>query len=311
MVVGIFKEILIIKMVDSIINCKDLKKAEYVILSVGYDATTSFRKGANKGPKEIINCLNTKVELFERFTKTEPAYLIKIGHKELKNLNKLSLDGLIEKIAKEYKLIHNQNNFVLMLGGDHSVSIGVFKCLSQIMLVNDVTIVQIDAHMDLRDDDSEYNDKNPSKYAHSCVMRRAIDFGFKTVQIGIRDYSREEYEFSQEKNLKIFEWGVKENNFSIDEIVKSIKTDRIYLTIDMDGLDPACAPAVGTPVPGGLDWNYASALIRELAREKYIVGADIVEVAPRKDDVLTEYVAAQMCYNTICYVQYKKVKKYF
>ena len=288
-------------MVESVINCKDLKEAEVVILSAGYDATTSFRKGASKGPKAIINCLDSKVELFERFTKTEPAYLVKIGHKELKNLNKLSLDSLIEKISKEHGGIYNQNNFILMLGGDHSVSIGVFKSLSEIMPVDDVTIVQIDAHMDLRDDDSEYNDKNPSRYAHSCVMRRAIDFGFKTVQIGIRDYSKEEYEFSQKKNLKIFEWGISANNFSIDEIVKSIKTDKIYLTIDMDGLDPSCAPAVGTPVPGGLDWNYTSALIRELAKRKNIIGADIVETAPRKDDVLTEYVAAQMCYNVVSY----------
>lgn len=288
-------------MIDSIINCKDLEKAEAIILSAGYDVTSSFRKGAINGPKEIVKCLHTKVELFERFTKTEPAYLIKIGHKELKGLNELSLDELVKKISSEYASIYNKNKFILMLGGDHSVSIGAFSHLAQTMSAKDVTIVQIDAHMDLRDDDSEYNDKNPSKYAHSCVMRRAIDFGFKTVQIGIRDYSREEYEFAQENNLKIFEWGMKTSNASVDEIINSIETNKVYLTIDMDGLDPSCAPAVGTPVPGGLTWDYASELIRELAKRKNIISADIVEVAPRKDDTLTQYAAAQMCYNIISY----------
>jgi agmatinase len=132
-------------------------------------------------------------------------------------------------------------------------------------------------------------------------MRRAIDFGFKTVQIGIRDYSREEYEFAQENNLKIFEWGLDAGNASVDEIIASIETEDVYLTIDIDGLDPSVMPATGTPVPGGLDWNYASKLIRELSIKKNVISADIVEVAPRDGDVLTQYAAAQMCYNIISY----------
>jgi agmatinase len=286
-------------MVDSIINCRDNKKADAIILGVGYDKTSSFRKGASEGPSEIVKCLDTKVELFERFTGTEPALTHKISYHELKNIGKLAPEKAVKRIAQEYEKLENEKNFVLMLGGEHSVSIGAFEYFSKRNNPEDVTIVHIDAHMDLREDDSDYNDKSPSKYSHGCVMRRALDLGFKTVQIGIRDYSRDEFEFVKKNGLTIFEWGKEE--VKIETIINSIKTKKVYLTVDIDGLDPSCAPATGTPVPGGLDWSYASKLIRDLFKDKDVIGADIVEVAPRKEDVLTQYGAAQLCYSMLAH----------
>lgn len=295
-------------MIDSIINCKNLKEADAIIFGAGYDKTSSFGAGAKNGPKEIIKCLDRQIEFFEKYTQTEPANLFKISYKDFGDLNKLSPKIVVEKIVNEYKKHIVAEKFAMMIGGNHSVSIGSLMFFSKQYNPKDVTILQIDAHLDLRADDSDYNDKSASEYAHSCTMRRACDMGFKTVQIGARAYSKDEYEFAKEKNLTVFEWG-KGKIPSVNYIVKSIKTDKVYLTIDVDGLDPSVMPATGTPVSGGLEWNYALELIRELFKTKDIIGADIVEVAPKKGENLTQYNAAQLCYNIISYKLLKTQNK--
>jgi agmatinase len=166
-------------------------------------------------------------------------------------------------------------------------------------------VLQIDAHLDLRDDDSDYNDEDPSRYAHSCVMRRAHEMGFRTCAVAARAYSRDEYRYALEAALPVFEWG-RGAEPEVEAILDAIATDRVYLTIDIDGFDPAIAPATGTPVPGGLSWDYGTRLIRELFRAKEVIGADIVEVAPLAGTGLTEYAAAQLCYDMLCYKLLKR-----
>jgi agmatinase len=171
-----------------------------------------------------------------------------------------------------------------------------------------VTVVQIDAHLDLRDDDSDYNDHDPSRYAHSCVMRRACELGFRTCSIGIRAYSREEQRFALEHGLPVFEWG-RGAEPAIETVLAAIRTERVYLTIDVDGFDPAVTPATGTPVPGGLSWDYGTRLLRALVLAKDVVGADIVEVAPVAGSALTEYAAAQLAYDILSYRLLKRDAK--
>jgi agmatinase len=116
--------------------------------------------------------------------------------------------------------------------------------------------------------------------------------------VGVRAYAKEEMDFARQNGHAVFEWG----QGPAPEpavIVEAISTDRVYLTVDVDGLDPACMPATGTPVQGGLEWYYAMDLLRELFRRKNVIGADVVEVAPRPFDVLTEYGAAQLCYSML------------
>jgi agmatinase len=186
------------------------------------------------------------------------------------------------------------------LGGEHSVSLGLFQALAKHVDPKDTTILHIDAHCDLRDNDGDYN-THPSKYAHSCVLHRGNELGYKLVQVGIRTYSIDEYNyFSDPKNnIKVFEWGNGNKVPSIDEILASVTTKNVYLTIDVDGFDPAHMPGTGTPVQGGLEWWYGMELITRLVKEKNLIGADIVEVSPMKDSVLTEYGAAQLCYSII------------
>jgi agmatinase len=148
----------------------------------------------------------------------------------------------------------------------------------------------------MRDDDSDYNDRDPSRYAHSCVMRRARELGFRTCSVGIRAYSQDEYRYAVAESLPVFEWG-RGDEAPIEAVLGAIATERVYLTIDVDGFDPAVAPATGTPVPGGLSWAYGTALVRELFMAREVIGADIVEVAPVAGSNLTEYAAAQLCYD--------------
>lgn len=293
------------KKIDSIINCKDPKKADAVISGASYDRTSSYRKGANKGPKEVVSCLDRNLEFFERFTLTEPAYLFKIAYKDIGLFTRLSPEQMVEKVTSAYE--QYAKFFLIMLGGSHSVSIGAFNYWAQGKKPADITIVQIDAHPDLRDDNSDYK-KRHSRYADSCVMRRAYDFGFKTVQIGIREYSKKEYEFIKEKELTVFEWG-KGRPPSISSIVEAILTDKVYLTIDIDGFDPSHMPATGSPVPGGLEWDYALKLIRCLFKAKEIIGADITEIAPNGKDVVTQFAAARLCYNIVSWKLLKAAGK--
>jgi len=193
-----------------------------------------------------------------------------------------------------------------MLGGEHTVSFGALEAIAKKENPKDITILQIDAHQDLRDNNSDY-DKNYDKFAHSCVMRRIHELGFPIVQVGIRTYSKYEYEYWQKnrKTITVFEWNKKQT--SISKILKSIKTKKIYITVDVDGFDPAYMPGTGTPVQGGLNWYYGLDLIEKAIDEKNLVGADIVEVSPQNDSVLTEFGAALICYKIMMHKFKKKL----
>ena len=122
--------------------------------------------------------------------------------------------------------------------------------------------------------------RDPSRYAHSCVMRRARELGFRTCSVGIRAYSRDEHALRRRRAPAGVRVGPRRRAARSRRSSPRSATERVYLTIDVDGFDPAVAPATGTPVPGGLSWAYGTRLLRELFLAKDVIGADIVEVAP-------------------------------
>ena len=290
-------------MVDSIINCDNILKADIILLAANYDITSSFGKGSYRGPQAIKNCLDMQIEFYEPYTGTVPRDLYKILYLDVGDLNRLRPEEMIKKLATEFKKHYNAGKFIITLGGEHSVSIAPFQVIAE-KNPEEITVLQIDAHADLKNDDSDHFDKPFGKYAHGCVMRRVHELGLKTVQVGIRVYSKDEQEFMNANDLTVFKWN-QEKLPSIEEIIESIKTERVYLTIDVDGIDPAYMPATGAPAQEGLEWRYTMNLMRQLAQKKDIIAADIVEVAPRDVDVLTEYGAAQMCYNLIAFKMVK------
>lgn len=290
-------------MVDSIINVKKVDEADVVIVSARYEKTVLNRKGTKNGPRAILKMLDSKLELFDRTYKIEPCRKIKIGQKDLGNINSLSPEKALVKITSECEKILDKNKFILLLGGEHSVSLGLLQALMKRINSKEVTILDIDAHCDLRENDADYNDDNTTKFAHSCVMRHAHRLDYNLVQVGIRTYYTDEYKyFSDRKNhIKVFEWGNGKKVPSINEILESIKTKYVYITIDVDGFDPAYMPGTGTTVQGGLEWWYGLELIERAIDSYKLIGADIVEVSPMRDSILTEYGAAQLAYTIIAH----------
>lgn len=285
-------------MIDSIINCKDPLKSDAVILGAAYGDGYFSKKNSHVGPAGVIPILHRELELFDRLTLTEPAYLYKIAYKNIKSIGKLTVEKALRKITDVYDKLNKQ--FVVILGGSHIVSLGAFRSIKKRHSAKDITIVQIDAHPDLRDDDSDYK-KNASPLGHGCVMKRAYDLGYNIVNVGARTYSKKEYEFfKKNKRIKIFEWGRKEKH-TVQSIIKSIKTKKVYLTIDCDGLDPSYASSTKYPFPGGLLWDFVQELLIKLSETKNIIGADITEISPNEKSKLTQYTAAQVCYNVISY----------
>lgn len=280
------------------INCRNPEEANVVLLCAPYDRTASFRKGTVKGPAAIVNALKYQMETYDRIAAATPAPDRKVALRNLPGLNRCSPEAMVQRVKDEYSKHCARDAFVVLLGGEHSVTVGALQAMSEYREAKKVTILQIDAHFDLRPDDSDYSDTPHGAHAHSTVMRRAHEMGFNCLHVGVRAYSREEIDYARRNGLKFFEWGLGPVP-SQAEIVDAISTPFVYLTIDADGLDPAHMPATGTPVQGGLEWYYALNLLREIFARKQVIGCDIVEVAPRRDDVLTEYGAAQLCYTML------------
>lgn len=296
-------------MIKTIINTKNINDADVVLISAPYEKTASSHKGTINGPKKVIECLNTQIEFFDRKFKKNVNDAVMITHQDLGNLETLSPVENALKIQNACTELIKNNKFIFLLGGEHAVSVGHLQALAKKYKPEDVTILDIDAHCDLRNDDSDYSE-NPSDLAHSTVMRRASELSYSIVQVGIRTYSEDEYNyFSNKKNkVTVFEWGNGKKIPSIEQILKSIKTKYLYISIDVDGFDPAYMPGTGTPVQGGLEWWYGLELLEKAMNGRELIGADIVEVSPVSDSVLTEYGAAQLCYTIIANKFSKKLK---
>jgi N1-aminopropylagmatine ureohydrolase len=280
-------------MSDSIINLSDPSLADVVLIGVGYDTTSSFGKGARDGPSAIRACLDHQIELFDRVSGGTPAGRLGIAWVDVGDLNELDPERMVDRLERVYRA--HAGRLRILVGGEHSVTNAALRAYAD--EASQITVVQVDAHADLREDDSDYNDTPHGRYAHCSVMRRALELGFRLCQVGIRAYSDEERMLFDDPHVDVWEWGPEAA--STERIVESITTERVYLTLDADGLDPSVMPATGTPVPGGLDWYRTVELLRVLMGRHRLVGADIVEVAPRPTDQVTEYAAAQLVYSLI------------
>ena len=296
-------------MIKGIVNTESLEDADAVFVSAPYEKTASSHKGTASGPATVVDQLNHQIEFFDRKFKVNVNDFVKTAHQNLDGLEHLSPEEAKEKIKETAASIVNADKFIFLLGGEHAVSVGALEAISKKYNSKDVTILQIDAHCDLRNDDSDYSE-NPSFLAHSTVMRRANEMGYAIVQVGIRTYSEDEHAYFSDKNnnITVFEWGNGKSVPSIDTILESIKTKYIYISIDVDGFDPAHMPGTGTAVQGGLEWWYGIELLEKSIQKYELVGADIVEVSPVEGSVLTEYGAAQLAYTILAHKFEKKLK---
>lgn len=280
------------------IERQSLNKAKVVILPVPYEGTVSYSSGTAKGPEAIIQA-SRHMELYDIELGVE--IYQKPGIFTLKPLavSSLSAEKMIEKVEEKYSELVKAGKFVVMLGGEHSISYAADKPWRE--KYPDLSVLQWDAHADLRDS------WEGTKFSHACAMRRFYGHGKKIVQVGVRSMSQEEAEFIKknklEKNIfspKRFGQTRAEKEKSIKEILGCLSKD-VYITVDLDGFDPAVLPATGTPEPGGLYWSDFLDLTRAVFQAKNVVGCDVVELTPIKGQPASDFLAALVAYKMIGY----------
>jgi agmatinase len=263
----------------------EAENAKYVLLPVPYDGTSTYMKGAEKGPQAIIDASDS-IELYDIQTGIE-AYKSGI-YTDKHAYSFISPEKMMEEVKERVTHFLQQNKKVGLLGGEHSISIGAIKAFAE--KYPNLSVLQIDAHADLRES------YNGSQYNHACVMRRAQEVA-NVVQVGIRNVCIEE-----KNNI------IPENIFYAHEICGKTEwmqtaidrlSENVYLTIDLDGFDPSIVPATGTPLPGGLLWYETLTFLELLLKSKNVVGFDVVELCPQNDNKISDVLAAVLVYKVI------------
>ncbi|MFA4998936.1 MAG: agmatinase [Candidatus Paceibacterota bacterium] len=264
------------------------QKAKTIIFPVPYSSTTSWKTGTNNGPQAIIEA-SRHLELYD--IKANKDFSKKgVFTLDLLEVSKDSPKETISRIKKVTGRILRDKKFPFMLGGEHSITLGAVMSFKE--KFSDLSVLQLDAHADLR---GEYEG---TKYSHACVMRRIRELKIPVTQVGVRSVSEEESKYiGKIKNSNIF-YAL---DLPIDEIVNSLKKN-VYLSFDLDALDPSIMPSTGTPEPGGLGWYEVLELIREVSRKRRIVGADMVELDPIPGLSAPDFLAAKLVYKIIGYV---------
>ena len=276
----------------------DYPQARIVILPIPYEATTTYRRGCKNGPAALLEAshqLEDYDEELDREIASEVGIYTVEPIADTRNGQQVSSEEMLDITQKTVEKLARDGKFVIGVGGEHSITTGIVEAYRKID-GDDFTVVQIDAHGDLR---HEYEG---SIYNHACVMRRIVDMGLPTVQIGIRAICKEEADLIKEKQLTVFRSReIATRSDWIEKAISSIKTKRVFLTIDLDGIDPTLIPGVGTPEPGGLNWYSLTTFLRRVFESYEVIGCDIMELAPIADSVVSEFTAAKLAYKLIGY----------
>ncbi len=261
--------------------------AEIVVVPVPFDGTSTWKKGADRGPQAIIDA-SANVELYDIETDSE-VYLHGICT-DAPVEGELHVDEMVTAVERRVQQHLDDGRLVVTLGGEHSVSIGAVRAHAH--KFPGLSVLQLDAHSDLRD---EYEG---SKNNHACVMARIKEV-CPIIQVGIRSMDISERP-SVEPGRIFFAKDIHGHSEWVDRVVAGL-TDQVYVTIDLDVFDPSIMPATGTPEPGGLLWYDVLALLRALCYQKTLVGFDVVELCPIADNWASDFMAAKLTYQLLSY----------
>ncbi|HEY9647767.1 MAG TPA: agmatinase [Chroococcidiopsis sp.] len=276
----------------------DYAAARVVILPIAFEATTTYRRGCENGPSAILDA-SQQVEYYDEELDREMWEVGIYTHDAIadtRNQTTVPSEEMLRVTQETVAKLIADGKFVIGLGGEHSITTGLVEAYRQANPDELFTVVQIDAHGDLR---HEYEG---SIHNHACIMRRVVDMGLPTVQIGIRSICKEEADLIKEKNLTVFrarEMAVQPD--WIERAIASIQTPKVFFTIDLDGIDPTLIPGVGTPEPGGLNWYAMMTFLRGVFATHDVIGCDVMELAPIVDSVVSEFTAAKLVYKLIGY----------
>ncbi len=266
-----------------------------VVLPAPYEHSVSYGEGTRLGPEAIIRASHY-VEFYDEEFRRELCFRsgiatlspIRFG----KRVNRSALDLLEASVAE----LLDRGKFVVTLGGEHTISLA--PVAAHLRRYPDLSVLQFDAHSDLRD---SYQD---NKFSHACVMSRIVELvkPNRIVQVGIRAQCAEEAEFIEAHKVNTFyAHQIRGSSYFTGsggwkrEVIDRL-TDHVYVTFDVDGLDPSIMPSTGTPEPNGLQWSETIELLRMVGEHKSIVGCDVVELSPRKDLSFPDLTAAKLTY---------------
>ena len=262
-----------------------LDDAKVVLIPIPYDGTSTWGKGADKGPDAFL-AASENMELFDIETRTEVYRKgVYLAPPVTENA---SPEKMVESVYKTTKNYLKQDKFVTLFGGEHSVSIGSIRAFNETF--EDLTVVQIDAHADLR---ASYEG---SACNHACAVYEASKTT-NLIQVGIRSMDVEELD-NMDENQVYFAHNLYED--WMDDAIGQM-TPNVFITIDLDAFDPSILPSKGTPEPGGLFWYETLEFLKLIFKKKNVVGFDIVELCPNENEKSSDFLAAKLYYKMLSY----------
>ena len=268
------------------------ERSAALILPIPYEGTVSYGQGTREGPRAILEA-SRQVELYDRELDDEVA--LTYGIHTLPAIAPVvsGPEPMVAAIAACAEEQLRTGKLLVGLGGEHTVSAGIARAVKA--LHDKFVMVQVDAHSDLRD---EYEG---SPYSHASVARRVLDMGATIAQFGIRSICREEIEIIRAERERLHVWFAEDVHAGghLEELAKLVRGKQVFLTIDLDGLDPSLVPATGTPEPNGLSWNQTLEIVRTVARQANVVALDCVELAPIPGQHTSDFLAAKLVYKAI------------
>lgn len=265
-------------------DASGLDAARIVVLPVPYEATVSYMQGTRFGPRALLHA-SRFVELYDHELDSEP-YQVGVYTLPELLLPATGPEAALAELRRAYDALLELGKFVIMLGGEHSVSGPPILAHADRLGRRPLSVLQLDAHADLR---REYEG---TPFSHACVMYRVHE-RVRLVPVGIRSLTAEERTLARERNIPLIFGHELEDPAWVDRALAALGPD-VYVTIDVDFFDPAIMPSTGTPEPGGGSWQPTLRLLERVFRERNVVGCDVVELAPIPGLAHPDFLAAKL-----------------
>jgi len=264
-----------------------LEQAKIVLIPVPYDGTSTWQKGADKGPKAFLEA-SENMELYDIETDSE---VYQQGIYLTDNVTENSSPELmVEAVYEITKKYIKKNKFVTIFGGEHSISIGTIRAFNE--MFPSLTVLHIDAHADLR------KSYEGSSCNHACAVYEASQHT-NLIQVGLRSMDIKEKSV-MDLDKTYFAHDMATNDSWMDSVIDQM-TDNVFITFDLDAFDPSILPSTGTPEPGGLFWYETLDFLKQVFAEKNVIGFDIVELCPNQIDKSSDFLAAKLYYKMLSY----------
>lgn len=262
----------------------DYRTAEIAILPVPYDGTSTWIKGADKGPEALLDA-SFNMEFYDIETGTE---VYKKGIATLAPVTEDSTpEAMSDEVERRMDAIIKDGKFPVMIGGEHSVSIGAIRAIAK--NYEEFTVLQLDAHSDMRDT------YEGSTHNHACIMARAKEIATNVTQVGIRSTWPAEEGHNIDPERIFYAYKIKEESGWEEKVSKQL-CKNVYITIDLDVLDPAIMPSTGTPEPDGLSYRQVLNLLKRVIAEHNVIGLDVVELCPNDINKAPDFLASKLIY---------------